>query len=162
MASFRHLVILLRHAGSSPLHANNVSHSLNLLPKALSKKCHRFQRASQFPESSPVKSALHYILPLPHDSLSLLSCHGLIFFLLTFQDRTCQRSSVSLPRRRNIPQILAPLNVSDSQSQVPVAIDLLRLWEERQRAQRQDDTPAESSINTIPGNQRAVSAFLPW
>lgn len=99
MASFRHLVILLRHAGSSPLHANNVSHSLNLLPKALSKKCHRLQRASQFPERSPVKSALHYILPLPHDSLSLLSCHGLIFFLLTFQERTCQRSlhSIRLP-----------------------------------------------------------------
>lgn len=95
MASFRHLVIPLRH-GSSPLHANNMSHSLNLLPKALSKKCHRLQRASQFPERSPVKCALHYILPLLHDSLSLLSCHGLIFFLLTFQERTCQRSSHSI------------------------------------------------------------------
>ncbi|KAI4794239.1 hypothetical protein KUCAC02_032182, partial [Chaenocephalus aceratus] len=44
----------------------------------------------------------------------------------------------------------------------PVAVDLPRLREEgRRRAVREDDTQAESSINTIPGDQEVVSGVLP-
>lgn len=47
--------------------------------------------------------------------------------------RRCSVRSVSLVCRRHIPHIILPLNVSDSQSQAPVAIDLPHLWEEKGR-----------------------------
>lgn len=70
---------------------------------------------------------------------------------------------LSLVCRRNIPQIILPLNVSDSQSQAPIAIDLPRLREERDRKLGERTTLQlnESSINTIPGDQKMVSCFMP-
>lgn len=37
----------------------------------------------------------------------------------------------------------------------------MSLRREKQKARREDDTPAESSINTIPGDQKMVTGFLP-
>lgn len=163
VVSFRYLVILLRSTGWSQLHANNASHSLNLLPKALSKKCHRPQRDNQFPERSPVKAILHYNPP-PPVSLSLFLFHGLFFFLSTSLRGAVRGScvrSVSLPRRRNVPRIIVPLKrVGLTKSGPHRNWPSVSARRERQKAQRQDDTPAESSINTIPGNQETVSGFL--
>lgn len=140
-ASFSHLIVLFRRTPLPPQFANNVSQNLKSLPKALWEKCHRPQRASQFPGASPVKSALHYILPThTHASvftLPLLCISPLDFLSLNIFGRGavrhCSVRSVSLVCRRHIPHIILPLNVSDSQSQAPIAIDLPRLWEKSRK-----------------------------
>ena len=125
------------------------------MPRALSKKCHRPQGASQFPETFPQKSALHYILT----HLSISPFHHLIFFLFSCQK--LPRSIHSLVCRRNILQIIFFFKCVRLTKSGPIAIDLPRLREERRKAVREDDTQAESSINTIPGDQEMVSGFLP-
>lgn len=170
MIQFTHLVILLRLSLSSEKPANNVSHCLNLLPKALSKKCHRPERASQFPETSPVKSALHYIRPaLAHPPASappLCLFHRLIFFCLTFLGEELSEIVAFNPTPSCLPQKHSSNHPSFKRVRLtksgPIAIDLPCLWErEKQKARREDDTPAESSINTKPGYHRMVSGFLP-
>lgn len=170
MIPFTHLDILLRLSLPSEKHANKVSHCLNLLPKALSKKCHRPERASQFPETSPVKSALHYIRPaLAHPSAPappLCLFHRLIFFCLTFLGEELSEIAAFDPTPSCLPQKHSSNHPSFKHVRLaksgPVPIDLLCLYErEKQKACREDDTPAESSINTKPGYHRMVSGFLP-
>lgn len=128
---------------------------MNLLPKALPKKCHRLHRASKFPEASPVKSALHYICP----TLTLLSVsvlpfslfHQLIFFLLTFRERSCQkllRSIILLcmpPKHSSNQPSFGCVRLTKSEH---IAIDLLCLREEKSR-NRGERTPLQLRAQSI-------------
>lgn len=75
--------------------------------------------------------------------------------------RNCYVRSIPLVCRRNIPQIILSLNVSNSQSQAPSQLTFSISENRKAENSGGDDTPAESSINTIPGDQKMASAFLP-
>lgn len=150
---------------STEKHANKVSHSrsLNLLLKAFSKKCHRPQRASQFPQPSPLKCALHYILPGPtHISAStptLCPFHRLIFFSFNVPGGELSEIAPFDPSPlfccRNIPQIILPPEMCRAKSALTFPPSP-RAWS----SGGEDDTPAESSINTDAENGAWLPVFF--
>lgn len=103
-----------------------MSKSLNLLLRALSER-------TQTPESQPISrnlsseicpslypSILHTSLNLFTAALSILPTDFLSCNIFGRGDvRNCYVRSVSLVCHRNIPQIILPLNVPNSQSQAP-------------------------------------------
>uniref|UniRef100_A0A8D0AVU0 Uncharacterized protein n=1 Tax=Sander lucioperca TaxID=283035 RepID=A0A8D0AVU0_SANLU len=123
--------------------------------------------ASQFPETSPVKSALHYILPTPHTSLRLstaiLSISPVDFLSFNISGEELSEIATFDPStfacRRNSPPNHPSFKCVRLTKSGPIEIDLPRLpRREKQKARQEDDTQAESSINTIPGDQKIVSA----
>lgn len=124
VVSFSHLVILFRHTPSSEQRAKQSESELEFAGQSSFIEMSQTLRASQFPGTSPMTSALHYILAT-HPSV--FTRHFCAFSFHVFRRgaiRNCYVRSVCLVCRRNIPHIILSLNVSGC---APIAIDLPRL-----------------------------------
>lgn len=101
-------------------------------------------------------------------SLHCLSVYftGWFSFLLTCRERSCQK----LPRSIRLPCLRQKHSSNRSSFKMcqthkvrpPSQLTFRVSKTEKQKARGEDDTPAESSINTIPGDQKVVSGFLPY
>lgn len=106
---------------------------LNVLLEALSKKCHGPRRASQFPEASPVKSALHCTLHTPHTCLRLLSAPRVDFLSSSISREELSESALFDPSPLLSPQKHSSNKCVSLTKSDGVATDLPRLCVEKSR-----------------------------